>query len=117
MFDKPKVYNSLSDIFVEYLLLDMEKPSVQEQLLIKCYQFLYDKVSSDDDYLLFNVDIKFDKSGDCLTIRGNNLITSLWLIGVYPKYPNQLKDSLTYKHNNIDYIYNPKNKKLTIVRN
>lgn len=115
MFDKPKEYKSLGDILTNYLLLDLGSPLIQEQFLIRCYYFLNDKISSDEDYMLFNIDIKFDKRGDCITVKGNNLITSLWLIGVYPKFPKHLKDSVTYNHNNIDYIYNPKNKKLTII--
>jgi hypothetical protein len=115
MYDKTKYFDNIGDIFVDYLLYDLRNPAVQESILIHCYNFLIDKIRTEDDYLLFNVDMKFDKKGDCLTLKGNNLITSLWLIGVYPKNPSELKDRLTYNHQNIDYIYNPKNKKLTIV--
>ncbi len=115
MFDKPNPYNSISDIFVDYLFHDFSDPDIREQILIDCYEFLVKKIKNNDDYKLFNVDMKFDKEGDVFTLKGNNLISSLWLIGVYPKNPSELKDSVTYSENKISYIYNPKNKNLTII--
>ncbi len=116
MLGKPKPYSGIIDIFSDFALLDLRRPSTQEMVLMRCYNFLIDKIQNEEDYMLFIIDIKFDKSGDLLQIKGCNLISSLWLIGVYPKYPNKLKDSLTYSFNKIDYIYNPKNKKLTILK-
>lgn len=115
MFDKPKPYNDIGEIFIDYIFHDFKNPEIQEQILMDCYAFLMPRMKNIDDYQLFNIDMKFDKEGDLLTLKGNNLISSLWLIGVYPKNPSELKNSLTYKYNNISYIYNPKNKKLTIL--
>lgn len=115
MFDKPKQYNNIGEIFINYIFYDFRNPVIREQILTDCYAFLMPKMKNVDDYQLFNIDIKFDKKGDLLTLKGNNLITCLWLIGVYPKKPSELKNSVTYTYNNIDYIYNPKNKKLTII--
>jgi len=115
MFVKSKKFNSIRDIYANYLFHELRNLVIQEQILIDCYNFLIDKIRREEDYLLFNIDMKYDKRGDCLTLKGNNLISCLWLIGVYPKNSNELKDRLTYNYQNIDYIYNPKNKKLTIV--
>lgn len=115
MLDKPKEYTSIGEIFAEFLIFDIRNPRIQEMLLLRCYNFLAIKLEREEDTELFIFDVKFDKSGDCIILKGENLISSLWIIGIFPKDPIRLVNSTIYTTDGKEYIYNSKNKKLTVL--
>jgi len=115
MFDRPKEYKGVGDIFVDFLMFDLRNPRIQEMALLRCYDFLMTKLEKEEDADLFLFDIKFDRSGDCLTIKGDNLISCLWIIGVFPKYPNKLINSYIYTAEDREYIFNTKKKNLIVI--
>lgn len=108
-------YKSISDIVAKYLIFDLRKPEIQSILQNECGVFLSSKLEDPDDIQYLRVDFKFDKKGDMLTIIGGNLLSTLWLLGIYPPLPKRLKDKDIYTTKTKEYSFNSKTKKLTII--
>lgn len=65
------------------------------------------------------IHLDFEISGDKRYIKlvGKNIITALWLSGVFPYDVNEVLDKNKYIVDNISFNYNKKTKKLTYVIN
>ena len=71
------------------------------------------------DYMMQNktdshhLDFEIKKKDTYFKVVGKNMITALWLSGIFPHKPNELIESKEYVLENTKYRYNPKTKKLT----
>lgn len=109
---------SISKIFELYLFFDL----TQELVNAITYQssiFLH-QVKGIDAYLLednFNMTFNYKSSGTYIAVKGLNLLSSLWIIGVYPENPEQLVNKLVYNDGEFTYRFYTKNKNLVITKN
>lgn len=62
-----------------------------------------------NEYLDYNI----KKNDGKFKVVGNNLITSLWLSGIFPDKPNDVINKKEYVIENVKYKFNEKTKKLT----
>lgn len=60
----------------------------------------------------FDFDLIFDKFGDSLEIKANNIVTALWFIGEWPYDPEYIMEKNKYLVDNGYYKFNKRTKKL-----
>jgi hypothetical protein len=82
---------------------------------------IYETISAIlEDFLLNDNDTKFldfeiDSDGDeFYWVKGRNLISSLWLSGIFPEFPQSLQNEIEYQHENKKYFFNKKRNELII---
>lgn len=112
-----KEINSINDIFEVYLFFDFTQELVNA-IALQCGKFLFERkgISAElVNYFGFHFNISPDCT--CIIVRGNNLLSSLWLIGVYPTNPENLIDKTNYSNGDFTYRFYTKNKNLAIKPN
>ena len=108
--------NSLSDIFEVYLFLDLTQ-DVLNGIASECGNFLHEKKNIPYNILNhFSMQFTFDNDKTCIYVQGNNLLSSLWIIGVYPPNPKQLIDKNVYEKGDFVYKFYTENKNLSITK-
>lgn len=79
-------YESLGDIYAKYGSLDLKSDYIINMIDTECSNFLSMRLFNfNRDILNFSYDIRYDKSGDKVTIVADNILCALWFIGVFPR--------------------------------
>jgi hypothetical protein len=113
IFKKVEV-NSLNDIITLYLFFDFTQ-EVVNNIAIECGKFLNEKKDVSAEMVnQLSMQFSFSEDGSVIHVYGNNLLSSLWLIGVYPNKPEKLIDKTEYKNGDFKYKFYTQNKNLSI---
>lgn len=108
---------SISEIFELYLFFDINQEIVNK-IIYQSAVFLH-QIKEIDPQLLeknFNMIFDFRKKGTYISVSGINLISSLWIIGVYPENPKKLINKTVYKNGDFTYRFNTKTKNLVLTK-
>lgn len=106
--------STIHKILIDYLRFDFTQP-VTNSIAIDCANFLASKnISSDLIKENFIIEFKIANDQSSIEIRGGNLISSLWIIGVYPENPEKYISNNTCRFQGKKYIYDPFSKSLNI---
>jgi hypothetical protein len=113
------IITTVSDIFDVYLLFLIKSnkdfdQNIVDALLYDVGQFL---VRKNIDFKILNENLSFTlinhkKKG--LLLKGNNLLSNLWIIDIYPENPNELVNKNEYKNGDFVYKFYTKNKNFSI---
>lgn len=108
-------FNSLGDIFENYLILNFKNKRVLDAIDNECLIYLNFMVNNEKELDYFDYDLNIDKEGTKIEIKANNIITALWFIGIFPeKNIKKLNEDNFYVENDVVYKYLPKSKILKI---
>jgi hypothetical protein len=114
---KNREINSLRDILELYLPYDFNQELVNAIALL-CGKFLFERKAISAELVnYFSLQFKVSEDRTCIIVRGNNLLSSLWLIGVYPPNPEYFVEKTIYKNSDFIYRFYTKNKNLSIKPN
>jgi len=108
-------FNTISDVF-EYYLTNELTQELANVISFECGKFLVNskgispKLVEREFGILFN----FNTDKDLIFALGKNLLSSLWIIGVYPANPQKLVNKQEYKNGDFVYKFYTKNKNLVI---
>lgn len=107
---------SITDIFEIYLRLTITQPVI-DNIAIECANFLFKEMGIDQELILkeFNFTFSF-KDRDCIFVSGTNLLSSLWIIGVFPENPENLVNKNIYQNSGFTYKFSTKNKNLAVTK-
>jgi hypothetical protein len=115
IFRKSEI-NSLSDVFELYLFQELTQ-DVVNGIASDCGKFLHEKKNIHSDVLNhFSIQFTFDNDKTCIHVQGNNLLSSLWIIGVYPPNPKRLINKYVYENGDFVYKFYTENKNLSITQ-
>lgn len=108
--------NSISDIFQLYLYHDITQEAINN-IAVECGNFLYLKKEIPADIVrdVFSFTFNFTDN-DHILVLGSNLLSSLWIIGVYPENPEKLINKTLYNDGDFNYRFYTKNKNLSITK-
>lgn len=108
------VANCIHDIFKAYLPYPINQ-QLSDVIMHDCANFLVTK-NIDPQTIKNNFSLEFTVSPDqsFVEIKGSNLLSTLWIIDVFPEVPENyiLKNVCDFKGKK--YIYEPKTKSLKI---
>jgi hypothetical protein len=106
-------YTKISDIFEQYVQYNFDQKLI-DFLIGECANFLYSKGIDRNVIKYFSLEFEVSVDNSFVQIRGGNLMASLWLINVFPPYPEKYIEGKLCFFENKNYIYEPKNKSLKI---
>lgn len=110
-------YESLSEIFKVYLILDFRKEEVLDALYNECVMFLDFTIDEDQDLEFLDYDIDVDNKGDKIEIIANNMITGLWFSGIYPSGNlEKIDNNNEYSMNGYKYKYYPNTRRFKVTK-
>lgn len=114
-FFKKLQINSLNDVFELYLHYEIDN-NVVNAVINQCVSFLNRKKNIPLDFLENHFSIYYEANGDqsLIFVKGNNLISSLWIIGVYPDNPESLIDQTVYTHGDFKYKFYTENQNFIV---
>ena len=104
--------NQFQDLFFGSLLYDVnisDDNSITD-IYVSITTFLEQII---DDNVIEYLDFEITNKNNYFKIIGNNSITAIWLLGIFPPNPRQVLDTNVYVFKNIKYVYNEKTRKLT----
>lgn len=105
----------ISDIFEICLLKEINQQLI-DTIALECGNFLLKKgISADLINKNFSFFLKFDEKNGILLL-GANLLSSLWIIDVFPENPEKLINSSEYRNGDFVYKFYTKNKNLSITK-
>lgn len=110
-----KGYEKLSDIFERHLIYNFDVNMVNF-LMGECCQFLQSKEIHYNHYRHFLVEFDIKGDNSYVALKGANLMSTLWLIDVYPPNPEKFIIENTCIFDGKKYIYDPRGKSLKIVK-
>lgn len=96
-------FESLGDIYKKYSYLNLKDDVMIDLIDDECNIFLSYKLRNREDMRYFSYDLKYDESGDMITIMARNILCALWFIGVFPT--NNKKVLKENRFENKDFIY------------
>jgi len=106
-------YGKLNDIFEKYLIYNFDEKLVN-YLIEECGSFLHSKNISPNIIKHFTVEFEIKGDNSYVGLRGGNLMSTLWLIDVYPTNPEKFIKENTCVFQGKKYIYDPRDKTLKI---
>lgn len=106
-------YESISDIIERYLIYNFDQNTINE-IVVECGLFLKNKGIHNDILNYFAAEFEVSYDGSCVRIFGRNLMSSLWIINVYPKNPEKYIIENECIFQDKKYIYEPRKKTLKI---
>ena len=112
-----RIYQSNINPFQDFLFtsmmhgVDLAKKEFEEDIYVGFVQILEYIVPDKNDTQHLDFQIK-GKDGNYKVIA-NNVVSALWLSGIFPKNPRMVMNSNEYQIDDLKYKYNPKTKKLT----
>lgn len=114
-FFKKIQISSLNDIFELYLHYQIDNNLVNA-IINESVSFLNREKKISFDFLENNFGIFFEASEDqsLIFVKGKNLISSLWIIGVYPDHPERLIDQLVYTDGDFKYEFSTENQNFIV---
>ncbi len=105
-------YESLGDIYTKYSFLNLQNNQVTNLIDAECIKFLQSKIFSTDELNYFSYDLKYDKSGDMITIIADNIVCALWFIGIFPLNTSQVLHENRFENKEFIYTFDKKTCKL-----
>lgn len=117
IFKKNEI-SSISNILEIYLPFTLSQPLV-DTITQQSALFLYNIKGINFELIEQQFKMIFDLNpkNEIIRIFGFNLLSSLWIIGVYPENPKNLVDKLVYIDSDFTYRFYTKNKNLRITKN
>jgi len=112
---KKREYNAITDIFEQYFQNELTQ-ELANVISFEAGKFLVQskginpKLIEREFGILFN----FNKEKDFIFALGKNLLSSLWIIGVYPDHPEKLANKDVYSNSDFVYKFYTENKNLVI---
>jgi len=107
---------SITDIF-EIFLMSITTQEVVNDMAFECANFLFIKKQIDQDLIIKHFNFSFFlKEPDHILVQSMNLLSSLWIIGIYPKNPEKYINKTLYKEGDFTYKFLRKNNTLTITK-
>lgn len=110
----------LQYIVLEYAKIhdeDIKKPQILAQLYNEIVTYLSYVLYEPTDIKYLDYDLKFNKFGDEITIKANNILTALWFVNVFPENTKDVHDSGKYRTHKGTYFLNKRTKKLILKNN
>lgn len=107
---------SISQIFEIYLPFPITQ-NIVDNMALECANFLHKKMKINQDLIIkeFNFTFTF-KEPDLILVNGSNLLSSLWIVGVFPENPENLINQTTYIDGDFTYKFSTKNKNLAVTK-
>lgn len=105
---KTKKDNIIRKIFINLLLedVDFNSETISDIYnLITSNLIAQNYINEDDIHHFEFVVVKLDDGNDNLLIKGGNLISALWLSGIFPYNPQTVFSETEFKDNNKTYIF------------
>ena len=108
-------YESLSDIYAQYMFLNLKNEDNLAFIDEECNVFLAHKIINfDKNIKFFEYDLKYDKNGEAITIKPYNIICALWFIGIFPIDTEDVFKKNRFENKNKIYSFDEKSLKLKI---
>ena len=110
-------YNWDTNPFQDYLLVsithgvDITDKEVEADIFVAFSSMLTYFLGESSDIELLDFEIKNRKGK--ITIVGKNVLSALWLSGIFPENPKRVIITNEYRFKNIKYKFNTKTNKLT----
>lgn len=104
-------YESLGDIWTKFSFLNLKDEIVIDLIDDESFIFL-SAIIKEEDMEYFSYDLKYDKSGDMVTILPDNILCALWFIGIFPKNTKTVLKENRFENQNIIYTFDTKSHKL-----
>lgn len=116
-FFKKTEITSVSDILNIYLFFDLTQElvnAISQQTAV----FLHRNKGIDAALIEQNYNLTFTCNQDksLINVYGINLLSSLWIIGIYPDNPETLIGKLVYEHGDFTYRFYTENQNLSITK-
>jgi hypothetical protein len=106
--------NSIIDVFELYLFFDLSQELVNT-IRLEAGKFLLYKKNVNQQLIENQFNLMFFLNSDhSISVYGINLLSSLWIIGVYPENPENLINKTVYDNGDFVYKFYTKNKNLGI---
>ena len=114
MFDLPKSrYKSIPEIFESYGLSDWTSPEVLDQLRGEIGIFLLNKKYSLEELQKhLKINLEGNSKRQLFKLKPYNLISALWICGIYPSSIEDLQNKEEYATKDFIYIFSNKSGKL-----
>lgn len=106
-------YEKLGDIFERYAIYDFDE-KLMNFITIECANFLAAKGINPNTIKFFAIEYEVFSDQSFVSIKGGNLMASLWIIDIYPPIPEKYILENTCIFEEKKYIYDPTNKSLKI---
>jgi hypothetical protein len=99
-------YKSLGDIYTKYGYLNLKDDVMIDLIDDECNIFLSNKLRYNrEDMRYFSYNLKYDKSGDMITIMADNILCALWFIGVFPTNNKRVLKENRFENRNFIYTF------------
>jgi len=112
-----RIYESDINPFQDFLFtsmihgIDLTKKEFEEDIYVGFVQILEYIVQ--DKYDTQHLDFEIKGKDGYYKVVANNVVSALWLSGIFPKNTKMVMNSSEYVIEDLKYKYNPKTKKLT----
>lgn len=106
-------YTKLGDIFESYAMYDVDQNLVTH-LINECANFLHYIDVDNEAIPYFSLEVLVSQDQSFIDINGGNLMSTLWLIDVFPPNPKKYITEKVCIFENKEYIYDPSRKSLKI---
>lgn len=109
-------WNIITDFLVTLIIegVDIINPNLKSVIEKEFGNFLQMYLINPKDVVFLDFEI-VEKNGDSpIIILGNNILSSLWLMGIIPYDSLKTLRENKFEMDNIGYFYNKKTRKLTI---
>lgn len=116
-FFKKREITSISDILNIYLFFELTQEVVnivsqQSGLFLHHFKGIDPRLIEEN----FNLTFTTNKDNTLINLYGINLLSSLWIIGIYPDNPETLVGKEVYKQGDFIYRFYTENKNLSITK-
>ncbi len=110
-------YNTIRDILEVYMPFDFTNQMTIGAIMSDCGVLLKTKNVKEETLRNFLLEFSVSESQGLIEVKGGNLISTLWLINVFPPNPQNLISETIFSSGDLTYIYKSKDKSLKIVEN
>lgn len=116
MWFTTNIYESLGDIYTKYCFLDLTNEDVIDLIDNACIDYLSSILLNKGDLRYFSYDLKYDKSGDKITILPDNILCALWFIGEFPPFTQKVLKENHFENKNFIYTFDENSCKLKKIK-
>ena len=105
--------NPFQDILLESIMqsIDISNKDIKNDIDIKFMSILKYVVKNENDIVYLNFDVI--NNNEYFKVRGNNIISALWLSGIIPDNIETIMTNNRFKIKNREYHYSEKTNELT----
>jgi len=105
-------YESLGDIYAKYSFLNLKNNDAIDMIDNECIDFLSTKLMNRNDLTHFSYDLRYDKTGEKITILPDNILCALWFIGEFPMNTKKVLERNIFENTKFIYTFDTKSCKL-----